>query len=214
MLKRRAFTLLSVLVLLLIGLLVFASVSRAQAGRQSFNPVSTPQGISPAADSCGYEWQGQHSMPNMGRHGWDMQGNEDQYGGCTYNHQQGWNMPPERMQNWRMMPGHPNRSATPAPAATVPPPTTAPVSFKADVQPIFQARCVNCHGGTAGLSLNSYRNVMHGGVHGPVIVPGNPAGSSLIQRVSNGAMPASGPRLTTAQIQTLVNWVAAGAPNN
>jgi mono/diheme cytochrome c family protein len=88
------------------------------------------------------------------------------------------------------------------------------VSFSNDIRPIFNANCIACHGGTNGLYLTSYEDVMQGGVNGPVIIPGNPANSRLIWYVSDGYMPLGGPPLSAGQVQTLANWVAAGAPNN
>lgn len=216
MLKRLSLIQLGGLALLLIGLLVFAGARMAQAEGQDFTPVSTPQGAYPYADDCRYGQgqQGQNSMSGMGWHGGGMHDDQYRYGGCAYSRQHDWGMMPGGMHGWNMMPGYPYGGNTAVPLATVPSTTTTPVSFKADVQPIFKARCVNCHGGAEGLYLDSYANVMRGGEHGPVIVPGNPAGSLLIQRVSNGTMPAGGPPLTPPQIQTLVNWVATGAPNN
>ncbi len=90
----------------------------------------------------------------------------------------------------------------------------AEVSYQADIQPIFDARCTACHGGTSGLFLTSYDQAMRGGVKGPDIIPGDPAQSRLIQYVRRGYMPLGGPPLSQAQIETLTNWVAAGAPNN
>lgn len=88
------------------------------------------------------------------------------------------------------------------------------VSFQADIQPIFNTRCVACHGGTAGLFLDSYENVMRGGINGPAVVPRDPSNSRLVQYVSSGYMPYGGPPLTQAQAATLSNWVAAGARDN
>ena len=88
------------------------------------------------------------------------------------------------------------------------------VSFKKDVRPILNARCVVCHGGVAGLYLNSYNSILRGNMDGPVIVPYDPASSRLIQVVSSGYMPLGGPPLTQAQVRTLSSWVTAGAPNN
>jgi len=88
------------------------------------------------------------------------------------------------------------------------------VSFQADIQPIFNTRCAACHGGTAGLFLDSYENVMRGGVNGPAAVPRDPSSSRLVQYVSSGYMPYGGPPLTQAQATTLSNWVAAGARDN
>ncbi len=88
------------------------------------------------------------------------------------------------------------------------------VSFQQDVQPLLNARCVACHGGTAGLYLDSYNGVMNGGAGWPIVVPGDPANSRLVQVVSSGDMPYGGPPLTASEIQTLVNWIVAGAPDN
>jgi mono/diheme cytochrome c family protein len=96
----------------------------------------------------------------------------------------------------------------------IPQVTSQDVSFRNDVQPIFNARCVSCHGGTDGIYLDNYPNVMSGSFGWPIIVPGVPENSRLIQLVSSGYMPYGGPPLTQDQVQKLVNWVAVGAPNN
>ena len=88
------------------------------------------------------------------------------------------------------------------------------VSFKNDIQPIFNSRCVSCHGGTNGLYLTSYEDLMQGGINGPAVVPSDPNNSRLIWYVSDGYMPLGSPPLSPGQIQTIANWVAAGAPNN
>lgn len=126
-------------------------------------------------------------------------------------HSDGWQ---HHGNQWGMMPGYSYNSDLSTLRATVPPTTTTAVSFKTDIQPIFEARCVICHGGTAGLVLNNYENILRGGMHGAAVIPGDPVNSRLIQYVSSGYMPAGGPPLTQSQIQALVNWVAAGAPDN
>jgi hypothetical protein len=55
---------------------------------------------------------------------------------------------------------------------------------------------------------------MRGGTSGPSVVPGDLASSRLVQYVQSGYMPFRSPPLTQAEIQTLVSWVAAGAPDN
>jgi mono/diheme cytochrome c family protein len=97
---------------------------------------------------------------------------------------------------------------------SIPPVTSQDVSFRNDVQPIFNTRCVSCHGGMEGIYLDNYSDVMKGSFGWPVVVPGVPENSRLIQLVSSGYMPYGGPPLTQGQIQKLANWVAAGAPNN
>lgn len=98
--------------------------------------------------------------------------------------------------------------------SNIPQATSQQVSFSTDIQPIFDSRCISCHGGTEGLYLDSYTGVMNGSMGWPVVIPGDPINSRLIQLVSSGYMPYGGPPLSQAQIQILVDWVTAGAPNN
>lgn len=98
--------------------------------------------------------------------------------------------------------------------STIQPTPGAQVSFEQDVLPIFEPYCTSCHGNRAGLSLETYENVIKGSNHGAVIVPGDPQRSSLIRVVNNGYMPYGGPPLSHNQIQVLVNWVASGALDN
>jgi hypothetical protein len=114
----------------------------------------------------------------------------------------------------------------PAPTATTAPPTeTAPptpvdsdeVSFSGNVLPIFQNRCVKCHGGEKteeGLVLSSYADVMAGSFNGPVVVPGNVPDSYLVEQVVSGEMPKRGPRLLPAEVRFIADWVNSGAPDN
>ncbi len=108
----------------------------------------------------------------------------------------------------------PDATAT-EPAA---PEATAPLpSFSADVLPIFESRCVRCHGGAspvAGLSLSSYSDVMAGSRSGPVVVPGSAADSSLVRAIVSGRMPRGAPKLPDAEIQAISDWVDGGAPDN
>lgn len=103
---------------------------------------------------------------------------------------------------------------TSAPSDT---PAAATVSFAKDVKPILESRCINCHGGQdtkKGLSFASYETLMAGSDNGPVIIPGDPANSLLIQMIQAGKMPKRGPKLTPDQLQILVDWITAGALNN
>ena len=101
-----------------------------------------------------------------------------------------------------------------------------PVSFSADVQPILQTRCVDCHEpGQAGyeasqLRLSSYEDVMKGTRFGPVVVPGDSLNSALIILVEGRAdpsitMPHGEARPPTfSEIEKLKQWVEQGAANN
>ena len=115
-----------------------------------------------------------------------------------------------------------SETATQAPAPTAPASTqsanaTAEVSFSRDVLPIFERVCVKCHGGETthrSLVLKSYADVMAGSENGYVITPGDPANSTLIDMITSGRMPKSGPRLLPSQVRLITQWVKEGAQNN
>jgi mono/diheme cytochrome c family protein len=117
-------------------------------------------------------------------------------------------------------PEPPPPTDTPEPPSPTPPPVEAEaggVSFANDVLPIFENRCVKCHGGEEtkeGLDLTNYDDALAGSWNGLVIEPGNVADSYLIEQIESGEMPKKEPRLLPADIRTITEWVAAGAPNN
>jgi len=101
------------------------------------------------------------------------------------------------------------------PEATSAPP--APVSFANDVLPVFAARCERCHSGAlpdAGFSVSSHADVMAGSEDGPVVIPSDAAASRLVRVIVTGQMPRRAPKLPDAEIQTISDWVDAGAPDN
>jgi uncharacterized membrane protein len=102
-------------------------------------------------------------------------------------------------------------SAAPAPSVTF---------FTSRVSPIFEDKCVQCHGPAkrkGKLRLDSFENVMLGGKHGAVIKSGDPQHSELFRRINlaredEHAMPGEGkPALTSAEIKVIELWLAAGA---
>ncbi len=76
------------------------------------------------------------------------------------------------------------------------------------VGPLLEARCVACHGGTAGLYLDSYEGVLAGGNLGPAIVPGK-AEESLLVELQRSDHPNS---LAPRELEWIVQWIDAGAP--
>lgn len=93
----------------------------------------------------------------------------------------------------------------------------ATVSFAADILPIFESRCLNCHGGNRteeGLSLRTHADAMTGSEGGSVIIPGDAANSVLVEMVSTQEMPKRGPKLTPAQVQLIIDWINQGALDN
>ncbi len=96
-----------------------------------------------------------------------------------------------------------------------------PVSFSQDIQPIFNQRCVFCHGpdsiaGSApnGLLLDTYDNVILGSLFLPVVQAGQPDKSTIILLLRSGGMPAQGQPLPEYQIRLIEAWIAQGARNN
>ncbi|MFY8058280.1 MAG: c-type cytochrome domain-containing protein, partial [Planctomycetaceae bacterium] len=63
--------------------------------------------------------------------------------------------------------------------------------------------------------MDARSHFFRGGDSGPVVVPGKSPESPLVQRITSTdadlQMPPTGPRLTTAEIQLLQNWIDAGA---
>src|SRR6266542_1225327 len=88
-------------------------------------------------------------------------------------------------------------------------------SYQEDVRPLFQAKCVRCHGGKApkgDLDLSTPAGARKGGESGPAIVAGKPEESPLYEKVHGGSMPpAKKDRLSEAEVETLRRWIAAGA---
>lgn len=96
-------------------------------------------------------------------------------------------------------------------------PEGVPPSFQLDVLPIFIANCVRCHSGESppnGLRLTNYETVMKGSLFLPIITPGEPETSLIYLMTSKGTMPVEGNPLSEAQVQTIYDWIAAGAPDN
>jgi nitrate/TMAO reductase-like tetraheme cytochrome c subunit len=89
---------------------------------------------------------------------------------------------------------------------------SGPLTYDATIGPLFKSRCGACHGedGIQGLNLTTYQTAMKGSVNGPVIIPGNAAGSPLVQKQS-GSTPHFG-QLTPEELTLVINWINAGAP--
>ena len=118
---------------------------------------------------------------------------------------------------------------SPTPVAS-PVPPVAPAakvtwngSYSRNVQPIFDQKCVSCHGASKaenGLRLDSYEGVMKGTQFGPVVVPGQPFQSALVSVVRGTADPSlrmphgGGTRLSEQDVQNIILWIQAGAPKD
>ncbi len=109
----------------------------------------------------------------------------------------------------------------PDPLTTTPPPQQGQdVSFANQVSPIFQRYgCYGCHGGSGGLFVTSVAQLLRGGDHGPVVVPGKADTSNLVRKLSAGPpfgdrMPQGGPYLPDSTLQTIKLWINQGAKDN
>jgi hypothetical protein len=108
------------------------------------------------------------------------------------------------------------------------------VSFSADVQPILQVSCLECHNSTgegiaaSGFSVVDYAAVMKGTELGPAVVAGSSMSSTLYRVVAGKTDPeirmpphhdvslAKGraPSLGPEQIEIIGAWIDQGAKDN
>ncbi len=108
------------------------------------------------------------------------------------------------------------------PEATEEPTATPEISFSANVLPIFEARCVDCHeaDGDGGWDARTYDSVMTTGDNAPVIIPGDLEASILAQKLlgtqeeGKPMPPPAARQLNEDLIQIIIDWIAAGAPDN
>ncbi len=98
-------------------------------------------------------------------------------------------------------------------------PETPDVSFSTQVAPLFQTRCQVCHNqnnALGGWDSTTYQTVINSGNSGSVVIPGDIILSVLAQRVTGtqgAVMPPSG-LMPSDEIQIILDWIAAGAPDN
>ena len=108
------------------------------------------------------------------------------------------------------------------------------VSFSADVKPVLDNYCIECHSGTgegeaaSGLALDDYDSVMRGTKFGKVVVPGSSMSSSLYLVVTEKTDPkihmpphhddslaqGRGFALSRENIERIAAWIDQGAKNN
>ena len=91
-------------------------------------------------------------------------------------------------------------------------PEGSQITYETTIGAIFQSRCGNCHGqaATLGLNLTTYASAMAGSQNGPVIIPGDPENSLLIQK-QTGELPHFG-QFSPEELELVVQWIDAGAP--
>jgi hypothetical protein len=93
--------------------------------------------------------------------------------------------------------------------------------FESKIRPVLVSKCYACHSSKlqspmGGLVLDTKTGLLKGGSDGPVVLPGKPAQSRLLQalRYSNPnlQMPPTG-KLPAQVIGDFERWIAAGAPD-
>lgn len=99
------------------------------------------------------------------------------------------------------------------------PDSAGSASYSLQVVPIFQAKCQACHNQNS--ALGGWDSTSHGAVittgnSSQVVISGDLTASVLAQRVTGtqgAVMPPSG-KMSDAEVQIILDWIAAGAPDN
>jgi hypothetical protein len=98
-------------------------------------------------------------------------------------------------------------------------PEVKPVDFVAQIKPLLESRCINCHHSGAlfgDLSFESRALAMQPRKRGPVISPGKPSASHLYIALTlpdpdNKAMPPTGHRIPSPEVELVKRWIKEGA---
>ena len=112
------------------------------------------------------------------------------------------------------------------------------VTYSGDIWPLLESRCIVCHDDAGQAyydskvlftdSATTYDVLLNGSVsedtvggYTKYIVPGDPASSSLFDKIANDppssggdVMPGSGMMLSDSDIEMVETWIAGGALNN
>lgn len=100
---------------------------------------------------------------------------------------------------------------------------TQGVSYANDIVPILNTRCVPCHGGEdengeilieVGLNMTTHDLLMAGSEYGPIIEPGAPDASLMVEMIASGDMPLLGDPVLPVELELIRAWIAEGAANN
>src|SRR3954463_1833820 len=93
------------------------------------------------------------------------------------------------------------------------------IDFNAEVKPIFNKKCIACHGGVrqkAGFSVLFRKEALAPTESGkPAIIPGKPDESEIMRRITatdpEERMPFKHEPLSAQEIETLGQWISEGA---
>ncbi len=108
------------------------------------------------------------------------------------------------------MPDPPSKKPDPPPMNNTP-----AITFEKHILPIFQTRCLNCHGSgkrSAGLDLRTVAAMIKGGAGGTSLVPGQPDMSPVWDTIKGDTMPpGKATKLTATQKEIVEKWIRSGA---
>lgn len=101
------------------------------------------------------------------------------------------------------------QQATPFPTRR---PTATAQTLKAvwegNISNLFKQKCIDCHGGTAGIDFATYGSTLRGGATGPIIVPKDADKSKVVIKMA-GPHPG---KFSDAEMKILRDWITLGAP--
>lgn len=117
-------------------------------------------------------------------------------------------MQPERLAS-AYDPQTPTPMPTFAPTATPAPVDAADLTWISFVGPLFEQKCLMCHGALGGLSLATFEDAMAGGQSGVIILPEDGANSLLIEVQAPGGHLG---QLSADELDLVQQWIDAGAP--
>ncbi len=87
-------------------------------------------------------------------------------------------------------------------------------SFRSLQQNVFTPKCVECHSGSNsphGIDLSNYQKIVNSPLFPPLVIPGNPEGSSLYEVCASGEMPKGAQHLSSEELKALYDWIKNGA---
>jgi hypothetical protein len=97
------------------------------------------------------------------------------------------------------------------PSVFVPDPNT-PISFSAEIQPIFDSKCVSCHvSQSPDLSVGSSYNSL---IQGDYINTASPETSLLYTKMKDNQHPSISGTFSASELAILLVWIEQGANNN
>ncbi|MSQ97639.1 MAG: DUF1553 domain-containing protein [Gemmataceae bacterium] len=88
------------------------------------------------------------------------------------------------------------------------------LSFEAEILPILNAHCLQCHGGVHQkneLDLRTHAALLIGGKSGTAVVPGKPDESLLWKKIARDEMPKTDNKVSEANKKLIRAWIEGGA---